>query len=84
MKKKDSFKTRIREYMESKTYDLQEELRVREVEVKNILFSDTMNWPRIQKLAEQANVFLNEWALLNELIGLKKKKIAKEFDEPPF
>ncbi|MCL4483779.1 MAG: hypothetical protein M1445_14410 [Bacteroidetes bacterium] len=74
-----SYKSKIRQYMESKSYDLQEQIDQKEAEVLSILKSDNKNWPRIQELAEQANVLVNEWALLAELIGLDKKKIAKEF-----
>ena len=78
MKNKDSYKSKIHQYMESKSYDLQDQIDQKEAEVLQILKSDTKNWPRIQELAEQANVLANEWALLDELIGLDKKKIDKE------
>lgn len=78
MKNKDSYKSKIHQYMESKSYDLQDQIDKKEAEVLQILKSDNKNWPRILQLAEEANICINEWALLDELIGLDKKKIAKE------
>lgn len=76
MKTKSSYKKKIREFMESRTYDIQEELYLNEIEVLSIINSDNKDWPRIAELAQKANMAVNEWALLNELIGLNKKKIA--------
>lgn len=76
--KKRSYKSKIREYMESRVLDLQDRVHQKEAEVIKILMSDHKDWPRVQKLAEEANGCVEEWAVLKELWGLKKSQIPIE------
>jgi hypothetical protein len=77
-----SFKKEIRNLIEEKISELDEQLHERGNEAKKIFDSGELNWPRIGQLSDQANIILNERALLNELAGFSTKK-PKELTECP-
>lgn len=79
--KNKNYKSELREYLRDRSNDIQDEIDEKEEEIISILRSENKNWAKVQELAERANTCINEWALLEKLIGLDKKKIAKEIED---